>query len=111
MTEEFDYGNVLPNGQYENYPVNTESVYKAPLRNEYMHVKCGATTRINDPLIVETYAKKPGFYNATWCIHCKDHLPLSEFVWLEKGDVTSIRLNQVKGRPGEDLQNHNKYGK
>ena len=31
--------------------------------------------------LVETYARNPGFYGATYCIGCGMHLPVEEFVW------------------------------
>jgi hypothetical protein len=31
--------------------------------------------------IAETYARDPGFYSGTFCCHCREHRPLSEFVW------------------------------
>ena len=41
---------------------------------------CGAVTRMNQAL-AETYAMNPKFYGATFCIGCKEHLPVDEFVW------------------------------
>ena len=31
--------------------------------------------------IAETYARDPGFYSGTFCVHCREHRPLNEFVW------------------------------
>lgn len=31
--------------------------------------------------LAETYARDPGFYSGTFCVFCKKHLPLDEFVW------------------------------
>lgn len=41
---------------------------------------CGAETRMHRE-IAETYARDPKFYNGTFCVGCKTHLPLAEFVW------------------------------
>ncbi|NKF21586.1 hypothetical protein [Solimonas marina] len=67
-----------------------------PVRNTYVHVGhgakfdgpvqmtrgsgCGAATTISRD-IAETYARDPKFYSGTFCIGCRTHLPLSEFVW------------------------------
>jgi hypothetical protein len=31
--------------------------------------------------IAETYARDPKFYGATWCMACRTHLPVEEFIW------------------------------
>lgn len=41
---------------------------------------CGELTIMARP-IAETYARNPGFYGATYCMHCQKHLPVEEFVW------------------------------
>mgnify|MGYP006935484387 CR=1 FL=1 len=41
---------------------------------------CGAETRMGDALS-ETYARDPKFYGATYCVGCKTHLPVNEFIW------------------------------
>lgn len=44
---------------------------------------CGATTTMGTA-IAETYARRPSFYGATYCVHCARHLPVGEdgeFVW------------------------------
>jgi hypothetical protein len=51
-----------------------------PVRETYVHLKCATTTRMSRD-IAETYARDPKFYGATWCISCRAHLPVSEFVW------------------------------
>jgi len=40
--------------------------------------------------IAETYAAQPTFYGATFCVHCKTHLPVGpegEFVWEDGSKV------------------------
>lgn len=44
---------------------------------------CGTITTMAQE-IAETYAREPGFYGATFCSGCRDHLPVGrdgEFVW------------------------------
>lgn len=41
---------------------------------------CGAATTMSTPL-AETYARDPKFYGATYCVGCKKHLPVTEFIW------------------------------
>lgn len=41
---------------------------------------CGTVTRMAKD-ISETYARNPKFYGATYCIKCKKHLPVDEFIW------------------------------
>ena len=77
-----------------------------PLRRSYIHVGpggheidpsdpskhgrtgrgCGAQTHMGLPLC-ETYARDPKFYGATYCVGCKMHMPVAEFVWAEDGQV------------------------
>lgn len=37
--------------------------------------------------LAATYARQPDFYNGTFCIKCKKHYPLIEFVWKGSRDV------------------------
>lgn len=57
-----------------------------PVRKTYVHT-CGAATTMAQE-IAETYARLPNFYGATYCIGCRKHLPVEEFVW----DGTSEKL-------------------
>lgn len=41
---------------------------------------CGSVTKMSSS-IAETYARDPKFYDATFCVRCGNHLPVSEFVW------------------------------
>lgn len=60
--------------------------YTRPVRREYLHTVC--STRTFMPVkCAETYARDPNFYSATWCCHCKQHLPVSEFRWVGDGSV------------------------
>jgi hypothetical protein len=49
---------------------------------------CGNTTRMEQS-IAETYARQPGYYGGTFCVHCRNHFPVGadgEFVWLDNPD-------------------------
>lgn len=61
-----------------------EKGFVRPVRRSYKHKKCGTITRMNQK-IAETYARNPSFYGATYCIECRKHLPVSEFVWVDDG--------------------------
>ena len=53
------------------------------VQNQYEHDRCGAVTRIGIPL-AETYACAPGFYAKTFCVACREHFPVGEFVWFDR---------------------------
>lgn len=71
-------------GQQKAYVVLTEEErakgFVRPLRQSYVHVKCGAVTAMN-LAIAETYARDPKFYSGTFCVECREHFPLDEFHW------------------------------
>lgn len=78
----FDYGSKLPDGQHERHPTNTEGEYVAPIRNKYIHSKCGVVTQVGSA-IADTYARNPTFYSRTFCIGCGEYFPISEFNWTQ----------------------------
>lgn len=45
-------------------------------------------------------ATNPHYYSHTFCVGCRDHLPISEFVW----EPDNVPLNKVAGEPGKDLR-------
>ena len=47
---------------------------------EQLHGGCNGLTTMG-LAIAETYARDPKFYGATFCVHCKKHFPVQEFVW------------------------------
>lgn len=60
-----------------------------PVRHSYIHsfpsetdrqVGCGVETRMGSAL-AETYARNPRFYDGTFCVGCRTHFPLNQFVW------------------------------
>ena len=73
-------------GQNEVYLVLSEEErakgFVRPLRRSYVHDTCGTLTRMGLALC-ETYARDPHFYGYTFCVHCNQHYPVSEFRWAE----------------------------
>jgi hypothetical protein len=73
-----------PNGQQQAYVVlSAEERAKGfvkPVRRSYVHNKCGVETRMGTA-IAETYARNPNFYSGTFCVGCREHFPLAQFVW------------------------------
>jgi len=71
-------------GQQKGYVVLSENErskgFVRPYRDSYKHLKCGSVTRMSRT-IAETYARDPSFYSGTFCCVCREHKPLSEFVW------------------------------
>lgn len=66
-----------------------------PLRLSYIHaypseinreVGCGVETRMGNA-IAETYARNPRFYSGTFCVGCKQHFPLNQFIWDGGGEL------------------------
>jgi len=77
-------------GQHKAYFVLSEDERKKgfirPFRRSYQHIICqGITTMATS--IAETYARDPKFYGSTFCIRCKDHFPVSEFVWEYSNEI------------------------
>lgn len=79
-----------PVPQAEAYLVLSEAErakgFVRPLRRAYLHSTCGALTTMGLALC-ETYARDPKFYGSTYCVHCRMHRPVAEFVWDEDGSV------------------------
>jgi hypothetical protein len=98
MSEPFDYGKKLPDGQHERHPVNTEGEYVAPIRRTYLH-KCGASTKVGTA-IAETYGKNPQMYGRTFCCGCRDYFPLWEFKW----EIDGVTVGELGGEPGKRLE-------
>ncbi len=71
-------------GQQKGYVVLSEAErakgYVRPIRMAYKHTACGSITMMALAL-AQTYARDPGFYSGTFCVNCRQHLPLAEFVW------------------------------
>lgn len=73
-----------PTSQQQVYLVLSEAERAAgfvrPVRQSYVHTVCGGVTRMG-LAIAQTYAREPSFYGSTYCVHCRAHLPVSEFTW------------------------------
>lgn len=73
-----------PVAQAEVYLVLSEEErakgFVRPVRQSYIHTKCGAVTRMGI-VLSETYARDPKFYGSTYCVNCSMHRPVSEFTW------------------------------
>ena len=72
-------------GMQKGYVVLSEEErakgFVRPVRRTYTHLKCGTDTTMGQAL-AETYARDPGFYSGTFCVNCRAHFPVDEFVWL-----------------------------
>jgi len=51
-----------------------------PFRDSYVHETCGTETKMAAPL-AGTYARDPKYYGKTFCVGCRAHFPVGEFVW------------------------------
>lgn len=84
---------IRADGQQKGYVVlSAEERAKGfvkPVRRSYVHaypsetdrkVGCGVETTMGLSL-AETYARDPHFYSGTFCVGCKRHFPLNEFIW------------------------------
>lgn len=76
-----------PRAQAEAYLVLSDAERAAgfvrPVRRSYLHKPCGTVTTMAQR-IAETYARDPAFYGSTYCVGCRQHLPVGasgEFVW------------------------------
>jgi hypothetical protein len=71
-------------GMQKSYVVlNAEERAKGfvrPVRRTYTHKPCGTTTTMGVSL-AETYARDPKFYSGTFCVSCRAHFDLDQFVW------------------------------
>lgn len=70
---------------YEPYPESESPVVGRFWTQAELDSGCGAETRMAQD-IAETYARKPDFYGGTYCVGCRKHLPVDEFVWKDNPD-------------------------
>lgn len=76
---------------FEEYPKEARGTGRFWTRSE-LESGCGEVTSIHRE-IAATYARKPGFYTATYCCECQTHIDLNEFVWVTPdGTVTDIQV-------------------
>lgn len=93
MTEsdnDFDYGERLEDGQFENHPTTDEGEFVQPVRNSYIHKECDSTTTMANDL-AESFARDPTQYSKTFCSNCGDYFSLHEFVWEENDQLMSTK--------------------
>lgn len=86
-----DHRDIDPaSGQQKGYVVLSEADrllgWVRPYRDSYVHTTCGALTKMGRS-IAETYARDPKFYSGTFCVGCRAHFPLDQFVWDGSTDV------------------------
>lgn len=71
-------------GMQKGYVVLSEEErakgFVRPVRTKYVHKKCGVETAMARSL-GETYARDPKFYGGTFCVGCRTHFPVAEFLW------------------------------
>lgn len=83
-------GDTKPGPQNKKYLVLSEEELKKgfvrPIRESYIHDKCGVETRMGLSL-AKTYAADPSYYGFTYCVGCKMHLPVGEFKWAADGEI------------------------
>ena len=89
---------IQESGMQEKYLVLSEEErakgFIQPVRTHYQHEKCGTVTSMGLN-IAETYARDPHFYGGTFCVRCGNHFPVGadgEFVWVENGSVTNLKV-------------------
>lgn len=84
-------------GQMAAYLVLTDEErargFVEPVRTAYHHVECGTVTTMNTA-IAESYARKPSFYDGTYCAQCRCHPAVGEFRWVEDGRKTDLVVGQ-----------------
>ena len=77
-------------GMQKGYAVLPEAErakgFVRPVREVYTHTACGENTRMSRA-IAETMARNPKFYGSGYCIRCRMHFPLSQFVWTGTTEV------------------------
>lgn len=76
--------------KFEEYPESERpklGKYWTQAQLDSIENGCGTLT-IMAREFAETYARNPQFYGSTYCVGCKKHLPVSEFVW----DKTNERV-------------------
>lgn len=81
--EQQRFGPSIAYVKYEPYPKSDSSIvgrYWTQGQLDAAGQGCGAVTKMGNS-IAETYARDPRFYGSTFCVQCRTHLPVDEFVW------------------------------
>lgn len=83
-------GEIEASGMQSKYLVLSDEEraqgFVRPVRVAYVHNTCETRTTMGKK-IAETYARDPKFYGGTFCVHCGEHFPVSEFMW---GGTTEV---------------------
>lgn len=78
--------------KFEAYPANSSVTGRYWTQAQLDNIGKGCKGRTTmSPQIAETYARSPGFYGSTMCVHCGKHYPVGEggeFVW----DKTNVKV-------------------
>jgi len=82
--EDFDYGEKLEDGQYENHPTKDEGEFVQPVRKKYIHNDCGEVTTLRDD-IAKSIARDPHQYGKTFCANCGGYFEVEHFRWKADG--------------------------
>lgn len=83
---EIDPASGMQKGYVVLTPAERLKGFIRPVRRTYTHLTCGTDTTMG-VAIAETYAREPTFYDGTFCMKCRLHCPLSEFVWADTTEV------------------------
>jgi hypothetical protein len=70
---------------FEVFPESESPVTGKFWTLDEMNSGCGTETSMSQD-IAETYARDPSFYSGTFCVNCRAHKPLTEFVWKDNPD-------------------------
>lgn len=85
---EIGYGGYLvyPQGSNAHGRYLTVDEVNAIINRKKYFNGCGGETKMSN-VLAETYARDPKFYGATYCVHCKRHIDVNEFVWSDTDEV------------------------
>ena len=102
VPEDGSHKKLRPDGQQQDYvvlsPEERAKGFVKPVRNKYIHRKCGAVTHMGTALS-ETYARDPYFYSGTFCCHCGKHFPLNQFNWTDGEPMDPLLQERPTDQP------------
>lgn len=90
--EDFDYGDRIDDGQFENHPTKDEGEFVQEVRTHYVHDDCNGITSVS-PDIAESIARDPSQYDKTFCANCREYVPVSDVHWHSDGADWDMRDN------------------
>lgn len=76
---------------FEEYPVGVDGYGRlwSSADLEAVGKGCGKVTKMYGEALAETYARQPDYYGRTFCVGCREYLPVGEageFVWVRGGE-------------------------